>query len=117
MGLDYIRSRAGRSYVKRWARGLDRLKSPTFFDEPLPECSRVLTAQLHDGCVVRTGEDYVVQSNADGGLVLYSGHAPVGSIPNAPIDVQQHVAEQDGCALVTVERISAVGATVELRVK
>ena len=37
MGLEYIRSASGRPYTKRWAKGLNRLKTPTLLDVTLTE--------------------------------------------------------------------------------
>jgi len=50
MGLDYIRSAAGKPYIKRWAKGLNRLKTPTLLDTNLSPESRIVTAMLVPGC-------------------------------------------------------------------
>ena len=55
MGLEYIRSAAGKPYVKRWAKGLNRLKTPSLLDVKLGEECRTVTATLAPGCAREAG--------------------------------------------------------------
>ena len=84
MGLDYIRSAAGKPYIKRWAKGLNRLKTPTLLDINLSPESRVVTATLVPGCTPKPGDAYLVQTNGSGDLVVLDGHRQIAGISNPP---------------------------------
>jgi hypothetical protein len=117
MGIDYIRDQAGKPYVKRWAKGLNRLKMPTLLDINLSAESRVMTATLTPGCSLREGGAYLVQATASGDLAVMDGHRQIACVVNPPADVTQALAAQHGLAPVTVERIGSFGTTMELKLK
>jgi hypothetical protein len=117
MGMDYIRGQAGKPYVKRWAKGLNRLKMPTLLDANLSTESRVVTATLAPGCTPKTGDAYLVQTTRSGDLMVLDGHRQIASVANPPAGVTQALAAQHGLAPATVERIGGFGTTAELKLK
>jgi hypothetical protein len=117
MGIDYIRGQAGKPYVKRWAKGLNRLKSPTLLDVNLSAESRVVTATLTPGCSPREGGAYLVQTTASGELAVMDGHRQIACVADPPADVTRALAAQHGLAPATVERIGGFGTTAELKLK
>jgi hypothetical protein len=84
MGLDYIRSAAGKPYVKRWAKGLNGLKTPSLIDVHLTEECRTVTASLAPGCAMKPGDAFLVQFGGTGDLVVLEGHRQIAQIVNAP---------------------------------
>jgi len=117
MGIEFIRGKSGRPYTKRWAQGLDRLKTPTLFDSTLPSESRTLTATLTPGCAPKPGDAYLVQATTAGGLVVLDGHRQIAHVPNPPSSVTQALVAQHGMAPVTVERVGALGTIAELKLQ
>lgn len=117
MGIDYIRSLSGKPYEKRWAKGVDRLKTPTLLDVTLSAESRLLTATLAPGCAPKTGDTYLVQTTGSGDLVVLDGHRQVARVANPPPSVANALAAQQGIAPVTVERVGGLGTTAELKLK
>jgi hypothetical protein len=81
MGLEYIRSAAGKPYRKRWARGLNRLKTPTLLDVALSDQTHMVTATLAPGCNPKPGVAFLVQSTGKGDLVVFDGHRQIASMP------------------------------------
>jgi hypothetical protein len=116
MGIDFIRRTSGKPYMKRWASGLDRTKTPTLIDIRLPDESRTLTATLVTPDAARPGSTVIVQATGTD-LVVFDGLKQIARISNAPADVQAALAGQQGMAPAVVERISALGGTVEVRLK
>ena len=117
MGIEYIRSQAGKPYIKRWAKGLNRLKTPTLLDVNLSAESRVVTATLAPGCARKTGDAYLVQTTGSGDLVVLDGHRQIGRVADPPPGVAQALAAQHGMAPAIVERIGGFGTTAELKLK
>ena len=70
MGIDFIRNTSGKPYTKRWAKGLDRTKSPTLMDVSLSEEGRTLTAKLAAKGAARQGATVLVQSKGADLVVL-----------------------------------------------
>jgi hypothetical protein len=117
MGLDYIRSAAGKPYVKRWAKGLDRMKMPTLFDVQIGEVSQTLTASLVPGCAAKTGDAVLIQSRGDGDLVVFDGHREIARIDNPPAGLVETIKSCHGVMPATVKRIGSFGDMAELKVK
>jgi hypothetical protein len=117
MGLEYIRSASGKPYTKRWAKGLNRLKTPTLLDVTLTEESRVVTAALAPGCAPKPGDAFIVQANGTGDLVVFDGHRQIAHIPNPPSGVIDALKARHGMAPAIVERIGGFGNTAELKLK
>jgi hypothetical protein len=117
MGIEYIRSAAGKPYKKRWAKGLDRLKSPSLLDGTLIEGARLFTARLVPGCLPKLGDRYLVQSGENGEVLVFDGHRLVASVVNAPPSLRQALETHYGVAPATVERVGGLGDTAELKLK
>jgi hypothetical protein len=117
MGLDYIRSAAGKPYVKRWAKGLDRLKTPSLLDVQIGEASQTITATLVPGCATKTGDTFMIQFRGDSDLVVFDGHREIARIDNPPAGLTETIELCHGAMPVTVERIGSFGDTAELKVK
>ncbi len=116
MGIDFIRNTSGKPYTKRWAKGLDRTKSPTLMDVSLSEEGRTLTAKLAAKGAARQGATVLVQSKgAD--LVVLDGLRQVGSIANPPPSVRAAVEARQGMAPAVIERVGVLGATAEIKLK
>jgi hypothetical protein len=116
MGIDFIRNASGKPYTKRWAKGLDRTKSPTLMDVSLSEEGRTLTAKLAAKGAARQGATVLVQSKGPD-LVVLDGLRQVASIANPPASVRAAVEARQGMAPAVVERIGILGVTAEIKLK
>jgi hypothetical protein len=116
MGIDFIRNGSGKSYTKRWAKGLDRTKAPTLMDVSLSEESRTLTAKLTEKGATRQGAAVLIQSKGHE-LVVLDGLRQVASIANAPANVRAALEARQGMAPAVVERVGVLGATAEIKLK
>ncbi len=117
MGLEYIRSAAGKPYVKRWARGLDRMKTPSLLDVELSEECRTITVTLVPGCAAKPGDAFLVQSNGAGDLVVLDGHRQIARVANPPAGLAEALNTCHGMAPALVERVGSFGDTAELKLK
>lgn len=117
MGLEYIRSAAGKPYVKRWAKGLNRLKTPSLLDVRLGEECRTVTATLAPGCAAKPGDAFLVQSSRAGDFVVLDGHRQIARIANPPAGLAEALNACHGMAPATIERIGSFGDTAELKLK
>ncbi|WP_342640183.1 hypothetical protein [Rhodoligotrophos ferricapiens] len=117
MGLDYIRSAAGKPYVKRWAKGLDRLKTPSLLDVQIGDVSQTITATLVPGCAAKAGDAFLIQSRGDSDLVVFDGHREIARIVNPPAGLAQTIKSCHGMMPATVERIGSFGDSAELKLK
>lgn len=116
MGIDFIRNASGKPYTKRWAKGLDRTKSPTLMDVSLSEEGRTLTAKLAAKGAAHEGATVLVQSKgAD--LIVVDGLRQVASISNPPASVRAAVEARQGMAPAVVERVGVLGTTAEIKLK
>lgn len=116
MGIEFIRSASGRPYVKRWAKGVDRAKTPSLLDVHLGEETRVVTAKLASDCTPQPGSSVVVQSNDRGEMVVLQGLRQVGRVSDPPSGVASALAASHGMAEGIVDRVGAFG-TAEIRIK
>jgi hypothetical protein len=117
MGLEYIRSAAGKPYRKRWAKGLNRLKSPSLLDVSLSEQTRMVTATLAPGCTPKPGDSFLVQSSGKGDVLVFDGHRQVACIANPPAGLTEVLNARHGMAPAIVERVGSFGDTAELKLK
>ncbi len=115
MGLDYIRVQAGKPYEKRWAKGLNRLKTPTLLDVAFSSEARIITAAVMPGCVVREGTPCLLQVTESGELAVMSGCQQIAAVASPPSDLTKALASQHGLAPATVERVSIFGTSAELK--
>jgi hypothetical protein len=115
MGIEWIRSQSGKPYTKRWARGLDRLKTPTLFDVSLGAECRVLTAMLVPGYDPKVGDACLIQADDAGTLLVLDGHRQIASVTSPPPQVIELLKGQNGMALATIQRIGSFGTTAELK--
>jgi len=116
MGLDYIRAQTGKPWRKRWDGGLDRLKAPTLLDLSISEASRVVTARIDPGAVVKAGDTLIVQSVADV-LVVSDGLRSIGQIDNPTMEMATAVRDAGGYATGELQRVGLFGDTAEIVVK
>jgi hypothetical protein len=116
MGIEFIRNASGKSYSKRWAKGIDRIRTPTLMDVSMSEESRTLTAKLTAKGAARQGATVLIQSKGTD-LVMFDGLRQVASIPNAPPSVRAAVDARQGMAPAVVERVGVLGATAEIKLK
>jgi hypothetical protein len=117
MGLEYIRSAAGKPYFKRWAKGLNRLKMPSLLNVNLSEECRTITATFVPGCTAKPGDAFLVQSGSAGDVVVLDGHRQIARIANPPAGLAEVLHSFHGIVPATVERIGAFGDTAELKLK
>jgi hypothetical protein len=117
MGLEYIRSAAGKPYKKRWAKGLNRLKSPSLLDVSLSEEARVVTATLAPGCRPKPGDRYLVQLGENGKALVFDGHRQVASVANPPPSLTQALDARHCVVPAIVERVGGFGDTADLKLK
>ncbi len=116
MGIDFIRDASGKPYTKRWAKGLDRTKSPTLMDVSLSEEGQTFTARLAAKGAARQGATVLVQSKGSY-LVVLDGLRQVASIANPPASVRAAVEARQGMAPAVVERVGVLGAMAEIKLK
>jgi len=116
MGIEFLRNASGKPYIKRWARGIDRIKVPTLMDVAISEESRTLTAKLTAKGAARQGATVLIQSKGLD-LIVFDGLRQVASIANAPPSVRAAVDARQGMAPAVVERVGILGATAELKLK
>lgn len=117
MGLDYIRDSAGKAHTKRWAKGVDRLKSPTLFETRLDEVSRTVTITLVPGCKAKAGDNGLLQSNGSGKAAMFDGHRRISAASELPSGIGEVLNASHGAIPVTIERVSAFGNTAEVKLK
>jgi hypothetical protein len=115
MGLDYIRSAPGKSFRKRWTNGLNLLKTPSLLDVSLGEHSRLVTATLMPGRGAKPGDRCMVQLGDTGDVLVFDGHRHIACITNPPPGLTDALKARHGITPAAVERVSAFGDTVELR--
>jgi hypothetical protein len=116
VGIDFIRGDSGKPYVKRWAKGADRAKTPGLFDVRLGEDHRAVTATLLPDCAPKPGSSVIVQSTGTGEVVVFEGLREVGRVADPPPYVTAKLETQHGMAAGVVERLGAFG-TAEIAVK
>ena len=116
MGIDFIRRTSGKPYSKRWARGLDRTKSPTLFDVRLTEQGRTLTATLTRAYEPQINATVMVQV-AGPDLVVFDGLKQLARVNSAPGDVRAELVAQHGMAPAIIRRIGTFGDTIEVQLK
>lgn len=115
MGIEFIRSRGGKAYVKRWADGLERTKTPQLIGIELTGEARSVTAVLASSEAPKAGTTVLVQATGAGDLVVCEGLKTVARVPVPPPDVTANLAQHHGVAKAVVERVGALGGTVELK--
>ena len=116
MGIEFIRNASGKPYSKRWARGIDRTKTPTLMDVSISEESRTLTAKLTaKGAACRAprcwfsprGRSWSCSTAFGRWLVSPTCHPLCGPAVDA----------REGMAPAVVERVGILGATAEIKLK
>ena len=96
--------------AKRWARGIDRTKTPTLMDVSISEESRTLTAKLTAKGAACQGATVLVQSKGSK-LVVFDGLRQVAIITNvlpsvrAAVDAQRAWLRQSSSASGSSERL------------
>ena len=116
MGIEFIRNASGKPYSKRWARGIDRTKTPTLMDVSISEESRTLTAKLTAKGAACQGATVLVQSKGSE-LVVLDGLRQVASIANCHPTCGPRLTREQGMAPAVVERVGILGATAEIKLK
>jgi hypothetical protein len=116
MGLDYIRSRTGKPWKKRWNGGLNRLKEPTLLDLTMSEAARTVTVELQPGASLSAGDNLIVESGSTG-VTVSDGLRPIGRVPNPSADLSSALAIGGGYAEGTAQRIGLFGDTAEVTIR
>jgi hypothetical protein len=117
VGLDYIRSKTGKPWKKRWNGGLDKLKAPTLFELNISETERVVTAKLAPNTVVCTGDTFIVEISENGSLTIGDGLRAVGTIQNPSPALVSSVQDCGGYAEGTIDRVGTFGDTADVKIK
>lgn len=114
MGIDFIRAAGGKPYVKRWAKGHDRAKTPDLFDIKFAAEGRVATAALTCEAPPQAGAAVIVQrSGLD--LVVFEGLKPLGKILNPPPSMTAALEACHGLTPGVVDHVGGLGQTAEIR--
>lgn len=116
MGVDFIREHSGKSWRKRWDRGLDRLKEPSLFDVQFSERHRTFSAELDSCAKLRVGDEVVVQCHGDS-VAVCNGQQRIGAILGIPANMRAAIAVSGGVALGVVERVGMFGNNAELSLR
>lgn len=114
MGIDFIRAAGGKPYVKRWANGHDRAKTPDLFDIKFGGEARVVTAALACEAAPQAGAAVIVQRSGPD-LVVFEGLKPLGKILNPPPSMTAALEACHGIAPGVVDRVGGLGQTAEIR--
>lgn len=116
MGLDFIRSAAGKPWRKGWANGADALKQATLFDLQMEEDVRLVTMNCEPDLRLEVGAVFVLELVDTRLLVLKDEHL-VGVVPSAPTSVIEALQTHAKVACGTVTRLGTFGDTAELRLQ
>ena len=115
MGVDFIRSQSGKPYNKRWDRGVDRLKEPSLFDVNFNGDCRFVTLTCENTSASKVGRDLILQLDESGSCTAFDGLLAIGTLEQPPASVVTFLTANSGIAPVTVDRIGALGGTIEVR--
>jgi hypothetical protein len=116
MGLDFVRSKAGRPWMKKWAHELDLIKAPGLFDFPIDRSRRTITVELKEGCQVNTGDELLALSRGED-LDVCRGVVPVACAHKAARDILQAVREAGDIAGAIVLHVDMFGSTAEVELQ
>jgi hypothetical protein len=114
MGIDFIRAAGGKPYVKRWAKGHERAKTPGLFDIQFGAEARVATAALEKGAAPQAGAPVIVQRSGSD-LMVFAGFKPLGKILNPPPNMTAALDACHGLTRGVVDRVGVLGQTAEIR--
>jgi len=116
MGLDFIRSKAGRPWTKKWAHDVDLIKTPGLFDFPLDRRRRTITVELKSGTQVSVGDHFwAVCRNED--LDVCQGVIPIACAPKAANDILRTVKDAGNIADAVVLHVDMFGETAEVELR
>ena len=116
MGLDYIRKLAGKPWLKRWNKGLNRLKEPSLLDMAVTQNACAVTATLAPNTSAKVGDVFVVQAT-DQGLAVTSGLRQVGRVDNPSAEISTSLRAKSGIAEAVVQQVGLFGDTATLTLK
>lgn len=116
MGLDYIRRLSGKPFLKRWAKGLDRLRLPTFLNVELGREEITITARLVDGIKIETDKTFLVNQKEGGQMAIFDGHKEIARVDGPSKALTEVMSENCGLVPVTLERVSGLGETAEFKI-
>ena len=114
MGIDFIRARSGKPYVKRWARGLERANTPGLFDIQFGAEAKVVTATLSAGVSPQPGAQVILQ-RAGCDLMVFQGLKPLGRVLAPPASVSAALDACHGITKGVIDRVGGLGQTAEIR--
>jgi hypothetical protein len=114
MGIEFIRAKGGKPYVKRWAKGHERATTPGLFDVQFNVEARVATATLSVGVAPQAGAAVILQRSGPD-LMVFDGLKPVGKILNPPPSMTTVLDACHGLARGVVDRVGGLGQTAEIR--
>jgi hypothetical protein len=115
MGVDFIRRQSGRPYRKRWAKGIDRMKEPSFLDVGFGVESQFVTLFRCGAGALNSGQELLVQKEQDGSCTAYDGLEAVARIEAPPSALLHLIRDNCGLAPVTIDDVGALGQTIEVR--
>lgn len=114
MGIDFIRSASGKPFLKRWAKGHGRARTPGLFDIRFVPGTNVVTASLSAGACPRAGSEVILQrSGLD--LMVFEGLKPVGRVLAPPTSVSAALDACQGLTRGVIDRVGSLGQTAEIR--
>jgi hypothetical protein len=116
MGLDFIRDKAGRPWVKKWAHELDRLKLPGLFDFPIDRSRRTITVELREGCKLSPGDELFALPRGEE-LDVCRGMVPVACAHKPARDVLKAVRQAGAIAGARVLHVDMFGSTAEVELR
>ncbi len=114
MGIDFIRSASGKPYVKRWAKGHDRARTPGLFDIRFATETQVVTASLSSGVCPRAGSEVILQRSGPD-LLVFEGLKAVGKVLDPPTSVSAALDACHGLTRGVIDRVGGLGQTAEIR--
>ncbi len=114
MGIDFIRAASGKPYVKRWAKGHERARTPGLFDIRFAPETKVVTAALSSGACPQTGSEVILQRSGRD-LMVFEGLKPLGKVLDPPASVSAALDACHGLTRGVIDRVGGLGQTAEIR--
>ena len=115
MGLDFIKSKAGKPFKKTWANAVDAIKEPDLFAMPA-STTRTVVMNLHPGATVEIDEQLIAQ-RIDALVKICRDFVVIGEIPNPPDDLLISLAAHGDVCQALIRRVGLFGDSAEIELK
>ncbi|GAD58601.1 MULTISPECIES: hypothetical protein [Brevundimonas] len=111
MGIDFIRAASGKPYVKRWAKGHERARTPGLFDIQFGAETKIVTAALSSEAQPGTK---VILQRCGTEVMVFEGLKSVGKLLDPPASVSAALDASHGLTPGVIDRVGGLGHTAEI---